>query len=220
MEISCYLSDLAIVPGVHLPIRSTVIPLAKGKLLISPIKFSPAQINEIQKGGEVTDIIAPNLIHNLHIEEATKNFPGATLWGTEGYPDKLPKIGWQKILGIAHWPYNDEVEIIKIEGAPKVNEFAFFHKPSKTLVVTDLCFNISEPKGMFAPMVFRLFGTFKKLAVSKMWNGYIKDKTAFQASVKRLLQWNFDRLIVAHGDIVQQNTRPALEQALREKKLI
>ena len=34
---------------------------------------------------------------------------------------------------------------------------------------------------------------------------YLKDKAAFQKSIDHILGWDFDRIIIAHGNIVEIN---------------
>ena len=42
----------------------------------------------------------------------------------------------------------------------------------------------------------------------------IKDKAAFQRSVKTLTTWEFDRIIVGHGEILETDGKRRLEEAL------
>ena len=48
----------------------------------------------------------------------------------------------------------------------------------------------------------------------------ISDRQAFKSSMKALLQWNFDRLVVAHREPVDKNAKRTVEQALRDSKLL
>jgi len=42
-----------------------------------------------------------------------------------------------------------------------------------------------------------------------------KDKTAAAASLKRILAWDFDRIILAHGDLVKENAKDVALAAWR-----
>jgi hypothetical protein len=42
----------------------------------------------------------------------------------------------------------------------------------------------------------------------------IKDKAAFQRSVKILTSWEFDRIIVGHGEILETDGKRLLEETV------
>ena len=88
-----------------------------------------------------------------------------------------------------------------VEGAPWVNEVAFLHRPSKTLVVTDLVFNVHGARGL-SPLVFRMVGAWKKLAQSRLFRSQVKDREAFAAAGRQILDWDFDAVLMAHGEPV------------------
>ena len=52
------------------------------------------------------------------------------------------------------------------------------HKPTETLIVGDLVFNIREPKGWQSTLVLTLAGAKGRLAQSRLWRTVIKDRRA------------------------------------------
>jgi hypothetical protein len=44
----------------------------------------------------------------------------------------------------------------------------------------------------------------------------VRDKAAFQRSVEALTKWDFDRIIVGHGEIVETDGKRRLAGALKE----
>ena len=50
---------------------------------------------------------------------------------------------------------------------------------------------------------------------SKLFKAMIKDRPAFAASLDRVLAWDFDRIVVAHGDVLDLGGRQVVT-ALRE----
>jgi len=48
----------------------------------------------------------------------------------------------------------------------------------------------------------------------------IGDREAFKRSMKALLRWNFDRLVMAHREPLDKDAKPTVEQALRDSKLL
>lgn len=106
------------------------------------------------------------------------------------------------------------VRALKIDGAPTVDEFVFSHQPSRTLVVTDLVFDLTAPRGVVAHVVLWLVGCHGKLAQSRAWRLFVKDRARAARSARELLAWSFDTAIVAHGEVLEVDARPRLERAL------
>lgn len=207
-------------PLMLLPLRSTVLQLKDRVLIISPIDFTPEQLQKIKNLGPVTDLIAPNQIHNKFIAKATLHFPGATVWGAPGLREKLPTVRWDKVLSQDPWPYEDQITTHRIQGAYKLSEVVFYCKEIKALIVTDLVFNLQNVRGFGAFLILSLFGTYRRFGVSKLIKRYINDKTSFQNSLREILKWDFEQLIMAHGEIVTSKAHEQLTEALKRRNYI
>jgi hypothetical protein len=202
-------------PLVKLPVRTALIELSTGKVLLSP---HPAlTIAEFQTMGEVTDIVAPNLFHHLGIEQAIAAHPQAKLWGVAGFEAKRKDLPWQHFLSETTWPYPQELIAIQIAGMPKLNEFVFFHPQSKTLFVTDLCFNIMDDLGFGGWLLYNIFGTYQRFAVSKILIKFVADPTAFRKSLETLFSYDFENIVMSHGLVVSGAGRAKLQAALQER---
>lgn len=200
---------------VEFPIRATLLPHKGGAVLISPIEFNEAQV-QVLKQFNVTDIVAPSDIHHLFILDANKLFPGARLWRPPGLEKKRPDVPWTHVLGKSPWLI-EEIKVLPVEGAPKINEYLFFHSPSKTLVVTDLLFNVIRPEGVAAKIIFTIMGTYNGLAMSRLWKVAIQDKAKFKASVEEVLKLDIENLALAHGGNVALDGKRLLLGALAER---
>ncbi len=105
-----------------------------------------AQLDSI---GVVCAIVASNRMHTLFLDEWISVYPDAAYY----YPSGMPKI---KVSRMQRKTISDDVSAIwhaeieqhVIQGLPRLNEVAFFHKSSRTLIVTDLVFNMSAPDSM------------------------------------------------------------------------
>ena len=97
---------------------------------------------------------------------------------------------------------------------PGLDEHVFFHPTSRTLVVADLVFNVHACPGLGMPLFLRLVGAWKKLAQSRVWRFATKDRAAAAASIDEVLAWDFDRLVMAHGDVIESGAREQLAEAL------
>lgn len=211
-------SELSMPMGmVKLPLRCTFLTGPGKGILISPVKFDFKQIMQIKELGPVTDIVAPSLLHHLFVGEARNHFPGARIWGLPGMEKKDPMVKWENIIGRDRWPYAEEVAELPVNGVPQMDEVAFLVKSEKLLIVTDLCFNLQNPKGWGAPVMLRLLGTHKRFAVSRLINRFMEDRAAFESSVKRILEWDFDKIAMAHGDLIEKDGKALLRQALRKR---
>ncbi|MEO8700196.1 MAG: hypothetical protein ABI867_09135 [Kofleriaceae bacterium] len=208
--------ELPLMPGVTIPMRSMLVETAGTKILISPIG-TQEESRAIGRG--LTSVCAPSLLHHKFVQPVLERLQPRDLWGPPGYGDKLPEFERAKLFGRDEWPYYDVLDFAVVYGAPARNEVVFFHKSSRTLYTADLVFNISEPKGFLTPLTFRAMGIHKRFAVARMWKRWVEDKVAFRASIDRIFEWDFDRIVMAHGDIVPTNGRARLEAALRERDL-
>ena len=100
---------------------------------------------------------------------------------------------------------------------PKVNEWVFLHRASRALLVCDAVFNVTDSRGPGAWIILSTFGTYRKLGVSRLFTMMIKDRPAFEASLKQLAGLEFDHLVPTHGHIVSQNARTAFLEALEAR---
>ena len=91
------------------------------------------------------------------------------------------------------------------------------HKPSKTLIVTDLFENIGEQSGsvdwqlkLWWKVVFHMWDNSKPAPEYQMgW----KDKRAAKRSLERILAWDFDRIVLSHGENIHSDAKTVLRKA-------
>ncbi|MFZ5890433.1 MAG: hypothetical protein ACOY0T_05125 [Myxococcota bacterium] len=201
----------------HFPARMSVLPLSQGKLaLVSPIPINERVAESITRLGEVSFLIAPNLLHHLYLEQALQHFPKALVLVPERLRAKRPNL---RIDGTLERDLPSQlvetVDVVKFEGTPVLDEFVFFHRARRTLVVTDLVFNVVAPRGLMANLVLFLVGCHGKLAQSRAVRFTIKNSSAASESAQRILAFDFDTLVMAHGDVVREQAQPQLARALR-----
>ena len=202
--------------GFRFPARMTVLPLGPGRLgLVSPVPIDEARAAAIGALGEVAFLIAPNLLHHLYLGEAARRYPDAQVLAPSGLRAKRPELRIHGCLDhVVPAELRAAVEVVHVEGAPGIDEFAFFHREARTLVLTDLVFNVTRPEGWLAHLFLFLGGCHGRLASSRIWRLSVKDRAAFAASAERLLALPFETLVMAHGDIVRGDAKARLAQAL------
>jgi hypothetical protein len=201
----CHDAPVPLPLGMQIPARMTVARLADGLWMHSPLGLDDALVAEIEALGQVRHLVAPNLYHHLYLDGATARFPAARVYAPARLRTKRPDLRVDVELeqidaSSTPWP---ELVTLPIRGVPVLDEFVFIHQPSATLLVSDLVFNLHEVEGLLFPLVLRMFGTWRRLAQSKVLRRETKDRAAAAASVEALLGHPVRRLIPAHGDIVE-----------------
>jgi hypothetical protein len=210
-------STLRLLPGVTIPLRALMVSNGERQILISPVGTSEEQA---RVDTAPLTVVAPSLLHHLHLETAIERYRPVGLWGPPGLAEKYPDLGPVHVLGEDPWPHADQLEFVIVEGAPKRNEVVFFHPASRTIYTADLFFNIRKPQGFLTPLTFRLMGIHRRFAAAKMWRFWVTDRTAFARSIDQILAWDFQRIVVAHGEVITQDARGHFVAALRELELI
>ena len=199
----CHDAPVTLRPGgMRMPARTTVVRLADGLWVHSPLAIDDELAASIAALGEVRHLVAPNLFHHLYLGGAIERFPAARVYAPARLRSKRPELRVDVALEDAGEPW-PELATLAIAGVPELDECVFFHQPSATLIVSDLVFNLHEVDGPMLPMILRMVGAWKRLAQSKLWRRYTKDRAAAAASVAAVLAQPMRRLIPAHGEIVE-----------------
>jgi hypothetical protein len=159
-------------------------------------------------------------LHHLHLAATIERFRPVALWAPPGLAQKQPELGPIRVFGLDPWPHGDLVEVVVIEGAPVRNEVVFFHRASRTIYTADLFFNIRRPEGMLTSLALRLMGIHGRFAPAKQWKHWVTDRAAFTRSIEEVLAWDFERIVMAHGEPVEDRAKDRFEIALRELQLL
>lgn len=201
--------------GFPYPTRMTVIRLEGGKLLIhSPI--GPDAIDAVLPLGEIAYIVSPNKIHHLFMKDWGDRFPKAKLYASPGLPKKRKDIRFHDTLtdktpdGWAR-----EVDQAVLKGSFAMEEVAFFHKASRTMIVADMIERLEgEGWSWWAKLIGRMDGLMgPNGAMPKEWRASFINRKKARASVARMLAWQPDRIIIAHGPCVMEDGTAYLKQS-------
>lgn len=190
----------------------TVVRLPGSELLLhSPIAATAELVREVTTLGRVAYLVAPNRFHHLFVGEWKEACPDASIYVAPGLDTKRADLSIAGILTDepeAGW--KDTVEQVLLCGFPVANEIVFFHRPSATLIATDLAFNIGPSSPPLTRFAFRLGGTYAQLSPSLLERVLVRDRMAFRHSLERILEWPFERVVVAHGDVSEKGGREEL----------
>jgi len=201
--------------GLAVHTRMTICQLSDGGVaLISPVRASEDLRASIDAIGPVRAIISPNLMHHLHMGDWMESYPDAPSFGPPGLAAKRPDLALIAELG----PAFDEafgVDLVRvpIAGMPRINESLFLHRPSATLVATDLCFYMPEATGLTGLFAW-LTGITKRPRCEPSFRVLIKDKAAFRASLRPLRAMAIRHLSMCHHSVLSVGATDALQQVL------
>jgi hypothetical protein len=179
--------------GIEFPARTTLIN-AENLCIISPGNFSSKEIEEIRKISDSPVFVAPNNYHHLYLGKMKKAFPTATFYGTKRA---------QAQSGIELLPIKElmvkGITPVQVKGNPVLSEYCFYHEESKSLITTDIIFNLHSKMSISTRFFLTLAGTYHKTGMSRLVKMGIKDKDAFYTSLRDMLKYPFENLVVAHG---------------------
>ncbi|PKN55335.1 MAG: hypothetical protein CVU56_21920 [Deltaproteobacteria bacterium HGW-Deltaproteobacteria-14] len=203
--------------GMRLPTRMVVARLAAGALwLHSPVPIDDALAAELATLGPVEHLVAPNAFHHLHADAAKARYPAATLWAPEVLRRKCPALPIDAALEAdVATPWSDELAHVLIAAGPKMAEVVFHHRASRTLITTDLVFNLARVDRWWTRTVLRLVGALGGLRQSRLWRSLTRNREAARAAIEAALAWDIERVVPAHGDpVVGPDARDRLTAAL------
>lgn len=201
--------------GMSLGHRMTVARLPDCSLwLHSPVEYSTDLAAAIAPFGPVAHIVAPNCIHDTYLERWFDAYPQARFHGARGFAKFRPDLKFTDTLGDtppAAWAAVFDQHLLR--GMPRLNEVAFLHRASRTLILTDLVFNLGPDMPLLSRVLLRLNDCYCKFGPSRLLRTTIKDRAALRASLDRVLAWDFDRLVVSHGRNLDSGAKDALRTA-------
>lgn len=201
--------------GIRISSRMTVVRLQDGSLwLHSPVPISSELKVELTALGEVKSVVAPNKMHHLFAAHCMAAFPQASLFGAPGLQAKRPDLlAMRALQAVAEPSWQEDLEQLFFAGMPMVNETVWFHKPSRTLIVTDLLQYYQGDLSFGLKLYARLTGTLNQLAVPKTVRWLIKDRAAAHASAQKILDWPFERVVIAHNSIISTDAHAVVGKA-------
>jgi hypothetical protein len=190
----------------------TVVRLPGPKLLLhSPIAAAADLLREVKALGPVAYLVAPNRFHHLFVGEWQRACPDASIYVAPGLETKRADLTIAGILADEPEPgWKDAVDQVLVGGFPFANEVVFFHRPSATLIATDLAFNVGSSSPPLTRLTFRLAGAYGRLSPTLLERLFVRDRAAFRQSLERILEWPFDRVVVAHGEVSEKGGREGL----------
>jgi hypothetical protein len=200
--------------GLEVGTHMTAMRLNDGSLLLhSPVELDFDLRRDLDAIGRVRYAVAPNRLHHLYAGKVAASYPEVRLWIAPGLERKRPDLAFVDILGDeapAEW--QGQVDQTFFRGRPYENEVVFLHRASGTLIMCDLAFNFGPNANGLTRFLLKLIRSYGRFGPSTLDPWLIRDRGAARQSLERILTWDFDRVIVAHGDVLEHGGHEALRR--------
>lgn len=205
-----------------LPVRMTVLRLEDGGLwLHSPTRHTPRLAAALTELGPIRHLVAPGTAHWSHVSPWHKAFPDAKLWAAPGVVERARNQGVElRASGLLEEqaPPDWEGQIAQaLFRAPGFVEAGFFHRASRTLLLTDVVQAMETDR---LPLVTGLLArTFGSAAPGGDTPAHVRlllnrRREANRAVAERLLAMEPARVVFAHGAFFAGDGAARLRQAL------
>lgn len=193
--------------GLELGTRMTVLELSGGLLVHSPVALPPDTIDHL---GTPRWVLAPNLFHHLHVGPWAD--AGLEAWGAAGLAKKRADVPFVGAPTADAHPWGSDLRVHALSSFPLSNEVVLLHQPSRSLVVTDLVFHIQPdaPWGTRAAMA--MIGGYPGVRTTAL-ERFGMRRAAARRDLAEILSWDFDRVVLTHGAVVQTGGKDAIAEA-------
>jgi len=204
--------------GFPYPTRMAVAKLADGSAWVwSPIALDSELEQAVESIGPVRHIVSPNKIHHLFLKQWADRWPGARLSAPPGLAARMPELHFDAELGDEADPaWAEDIDQTIFRGSFAMEEVAFFHRPSSTAIVCDLV-QRHPPEDMkgWKGMLMRLDGLVGDHgSAPREWRASFLRRSPARAARARVLAWEPERLLIAHGACAREGATEILARAM------
>jgi hypothetical protein len=205
------------------PTRMSIIRIGRQLFIHSPTPLTAGLKAEIAAVGEPAWIIGPNRIHYWWIPEWCEAYPDAVPYLApriiDQAGDRLDQVSHRchQLDDRSGYPWDAAIDTLPVHGS-YMSEIVFFHRPSRTLVLTDMIENF-EPKklGLLSRVLTWLGGA--QHPDGKMPRDmrltYRARAADLRVAVDTMIGWDPARIILAHGRWYERGGADELRRAFR-----
>ena len=209
--------------GFPYPTRMVIVRLAGDALWVwSPIPLQPDLAEAVTRIGVVTHLVSPNKLHHLFLPEWMQHFPQARLWGPASTIAKRPDLRFE--LALTEQPpeaWYSDIDQAWFRGSPLLDEVVFFHRASRSVIFADLvqAFDADYLKAHWKPWqraVAKVAGITLSAGAHALleWRLSFFNRKLARSARTKVIGWDAERVIVAHGDWCRRNASQFLAQSL------
>lgn len=206
--------------GLRFEARMTIVRLGDGSLVV----HSPGPIADVDREwmltlGRVAVIVAPSNCHHLHLRSCQRAFPDAQTWICPGVERKERGIRFDGMLGeLLPASMRAEFEHAFVQGRVMA-EVPLLHRPTRTLLLVDLVERFGDHTPHVSPALralWKLLGMWNQSTPAPEYRiaGW-KNRRAARGALERVLDWEFERVVISHGELIDDDAKAIVRRAWR-----
>ena len=199
--------------GLETGTRMTLVRLSDGGLFVHcPVALDDDLRRAVDALGPVRAVVASSLYHHLYAGAWMEAYPDARVFACPGLEKKRADLRWSGVLG-------DEAPALWAADLDQVffsarfeKEVVFFHRKSRTMICADALINLSShPSRVTRAVAFLMANR----APGKGWveRFAVRDRARAREEVARILAWDIDAIVLAHGALVEHGGRDVVRDA-------
>jgi hypothetical protein len=204
--------------GFAYPTRMAVARLSDGSAWVwSPVALTPDLERAVDSIGPVRHIVSPNKLHHLFLKDWAERWPEARLHAPPGLARRRRDLHFHQELGDEPDPaWAADVDQTIFHGSFAMAEVAFFHRASRTAILGDLIQRHDPAKWPgWRGSLMRLDGLIgERGSTPREWRATFLHRSSARAARARVLAWEPERLLIAHGACAQKDATEILARAL------
>jgi hypothetical protein len=202
------------------PTRMTLVRLRDRVLWVhSPIAWNAELGAAIDQLGAVHYLVAPNTLHHAYLATWQARYPLARSYGPKGLAERAQTPPIDEVLGeVAPEAWNGAFAQCVVRGA-LLTEVDFFHRASRTLIITDLIENF-EPwrvRNRFLRWIMQAAGAADPdgKAPIDMQLSFMGHRRAVRRAALQMIAWAPEQIVLAHGRCYTREAVAELQRAFR-----
>ena len=206
------------------PTRMVIVRLGGGEVFLwSPIEPDERLRSWIEALGPIKHLVSPNKLHYAHIGAWKRAYPEAVAWASPGVRERAEaqgiEVAFDAELGDEPDPaWREDLDQLIFRGSRLMEEVVFFHCKTRTVILADLIENFEPEKvgGAYRWLV-RLAGAADPdgKAPLDLKLTFLGRNDQARASLGRVLAWEPEKVIVAHGRWYDRDGTKELRRAFR-----
>ncbi|MGF1510320.1 MAG: DUF4336 domain-containing protein [Myxococcota bacterium] len=206
--------------------RAVVVQLPSGGLWVhSPTPMLPEPLKRaIDALGPLEHLVSPNALHYAGIPVWKEAWPDALAWSSPGVERRARSQGVEvsfdrTLQDEPPTEWSGTIDQLMFRGSRVLEEVVFFHRPSRTLLLTDLIVNFERDKveGRWLWKLLRLAGVTDPDGTTplELRTTVLGRRSMARACFERMRAWNPERVILAHGRWYAERGTEELDRAFR-----
>lgn len=199
--------------GLETGSRMTIVRLSDGGLFVhSPVGLDDATRSAVDALGPVVAVVSPSVFHHLHVGPWMAAYPKAIFAACPGLEWKRPDLAFHEVLGDRPHPrWANDIDQVYFS-ARRENEVVFYFARQKVMICCDALLNLATHPWRSTRLFARLVGNIAP-GVGYLEPFMIRNRALARRQADRILAWDFDKIVLSHGALVERDGREVMRHA-------